>query len=232
MNPSPSSTPSSLEAQRRLLAAWLHERHLDITLRDPAPPIPPATGLRYDRPPPATWSSPRPGSIHLLRPTPGPSSWGPVYVCLLEATPSGIRAAPFSRYAVPAVPGEVATELPHAPLRVLCLWNHHLIPAHRLMPQSVASWPARAWPAILAYHQHLAGKSPSPTPRKLHIGPPLIHPADPRHDYLEEERQRLHDHIHSPAALNHESPATIIAFDSIRPAWRLAAEGRPPYNPS
>ncbi|MCB1070921.1 MAG: hypothetical protein KDL31_11250, partial [Kiritimatiellae bacterium] len=62
------------------------------------------------------------------------------------------------------------------------------------------------------------------------FGPPLVHPADPRYAYLDEERARLDSHRApgNPSWLR-ESHESRTEAQEERRAWLLAAEGRPGY---
>lgn len=208
MNPTPS------EHHRRQLAEWLAERALDLELADPAPPAPPASALRYD----VSHGAPEPGEIYLARPS--AHAGEPVYVLVLEVLESGILVVPFGRYATPAVPGEWRSGIDAAPLRVLCGWNSRAVAVARLLPGAVK----RIGAAPLSEHRLLHEAVGAGVPLAPHLaerrGPPLVHPADPRYVYLDEERERLDDHL--PAVREHDDSA-------VASRWLLAAEGRPRY---
>ncbi|HMO05318.1 MAG TPA: hypothetical protein PKC67_15485 [Kiritimatiellia bacterium] len=206
--------PTPIEHHRRHLAEWLAERALDHQLAEPPVPSTSAPPLRYD----GAQSAPRPGGIHLARPS-GPA-WGPVYVLVLEIAESGVLVVPFGRYATPAVPGEWHSGIDAAPLRVLCGWNSRAVAAARLLPGAVKRVGVKA----LAEHRLLCEAVGAGVPPAAHLaerlGPPLVHPADPRYAYLDEERERLDDHF----------PVVREQDDSATPSrWLLAAEGRPRY---
>lgn len=181
----------SNHTQRQKLAAWLEAWRLDQTLAavDDAMPdtqdartavsCPVAktmAGERYRETPTAP---PRTGDILLLKPLTPLTARRPVYVLVLglgEARGTR-RVAPFARFDVPATPEEVITGLPPPPLRVLALWNQRVVPMVRL---AALAWSVRR----LSRAQRLAALASDDRRR----GPPLVHPLDPRHAYLDEER--------------------------------------------
>ncbi len=206
--------PSS---HRETLAAWLAERALDQLLADEAPP--PRSfhrAVRYDEPA----ATPKPGEVYLLRPA--ETGWGPVYVLVLEPDPAGWRVIPFGRYATPAVPGEWATGLDSVPLRVLCAWNSRVVRPEVLLPGMVKRISSKRWVDFVSMYRHIMTRAPLAKKMSAPPGPPLVHPADPRYAYLDEERTRLDDHVPSIEGEGEE--------DNEEPApWLLAAEGRPRY---
>lgn len=133
------------------------------------------------------------GQVRLLHPCVLAAGSGPRYVAVLAAEgKNACLAAPFSRYAAPAVPGEALTGIDTPGLRVLCLWNAFVLPAHRL----AWSWLAGALSAaqqadMLAVAAHVREDAPLAAELLARTGPPLRHPLDPRRAYLEEEEQLL-----------------------------------------
>jgi len=200
-------------SHREALAAWLGERALDHTLTAEAPPPPFRRVIRYDEPA----VSPNPGEVYLLRPT--NAGWGPVYVLILASEPAGWRVIPFGRYATPAVPGEWATGLDSVPLRVLCFWNSRIVRPEIFLPGVVKRMAPKRFAEFVSVFHHIISRG---SVMKKQCGPPLIHPADPRYAYLDEERERVDDHVPSMEGEGEE--------DNEEPAqWLLAAEGRPRY---
>jgi hypothetical protein len=205
--------PSSF---REALAAWLAERVLDQSLAEDPPPRVLRRAVHYDEKP----VLPKPGEVYLLRPT--HANWGPVYVLVLEPAPAGWRVVPFGRYATPAVPGEWATGLEAVPLRVLCGWNSRVVRPEVLLPGVVKRMAPKRLVDFISMYRHIMTRAPAPKKSSVSLGPPLIHPADPRYAYLDEERTRLDDHVPSIEGEGEE--------DNEEPApWLLAAEGRPRY---
>ncbi len=192
-----------VEMQRRRLAEWLREWQLAQRLDAAPEPSDGAPGAAADLSYPAgparrCAGSPlsigdpsrlQDGEVVLLAPESETTRRRPVYVALIELTRGGDwLTVPFGRFALPAVPGELATRRAAPSLRVLCVWNAGPIDGARL---------ARGWsvghltPRELGWVRLLLEKpAGAPPPRALagRLGPPLVHPLDPRHDYLEEER--------------------------------------------
>ncbi len=208
MNPTPT------EHHRRQLAAWLAERALDRQLAEPAAPETSASPLRYDAP----QGSPQPGEIYLARPS--TEDWGPVYVLVVEAEASGIQIVPFGRYATPAVPGEWRSGMEAAPLRVLCGWNSRAVAVARLLPGVVKRIGAKPLAENRLLCEAVGAGVPPPAHLAERLGPPLVHPADPRYAYLDEERERIDAHLPVVREQDHSAEPT---------RWLLAAEGRPRY---
>lgn len=192
-----------MDVQRQRLGAWLEAWELEQRLEsadDPpdypaAAPAPlaytlggrlPEAGPSAGRLHPESLNT---GDIILLPPDNEATRARPVYVALAGELQSGAwLAVPFGRFPVPALPGELATGRAAAPLQVLCVWNHAPIAAERL---------ARGWQVgrLCAREQRwlrqLLDLPPGRAPRKplaQRLGPPLVHPLDPRHDYIEQER--------------------------------------------
>jgi hypothetical protein len=106
-----------------------------------------------------------------------------------ERTDGGFLVAPYGRFAEPATPDELLTGRETPALQVLCLWNSEELTAAEvctswfvdiLSEQEVAD--------ALAIYRHPSG-TPLPPGLQTRVGPPLSHPLDPRHDYLDEERE-------------------------------------------
>lgn len=134
----------------------------------------------------------RPGTIVLLSPELTPSADFPVYMALLRDWDNeSILCAPYSRFSEPATPGELLTGRKEAPLRVLQVWNARTVPASVL----VQSWFVdslsetemnEAW---AVFRSTISGQIPERLTERL--GPPVIHPEDPRIRYQEGEIQLL-----------------------------------------
>jgi hypothetical protein len=153
----------------------------------------------------------------------------PVYVAVLrQAGGTSWMVVPFSRFAHPAIPGELRTNLRALPLRVLCVWNARVMTHEEL----AGTWLCRKIAAALVTlsltvwrHVSEGGTlDPDLIPR---VGPPLEHPLDPRHAYIQGERELLDAHIGS------ERPETVQRSGSIyaipESALRKAAERRGEY---
>lgn len=194
---------AEIRRQRRLLAEWLHEWQLELALRAVDSAQPPA--LLSSRPEhkqtdSAVSGKPEAGQVRLLLPDTECTSVRPLYVLLLaEAGKGRWLAAPFGRFAVPAIPGEWRTGLRAMHLRVLCLWNTRYLEASRLRN----AWKVRTInPDRLAtacgllqkcfdLPDYAALQNDAASSALRETGPPLLHPADPRHQYLTEETDQL-----------------------------------------
>ena len=183
--------------QREMLAAWLAEWRLEKELPQPPHEDVVSTGApggdgrdmfgqSYpDKTVGATNTALRAGDIVLLPPDGETSSTRPVYVVLLAAGPNGSwLCAPFSRFSTPATEGEYMTGRNFDPLKVVCAWNSgHL-------SQNVLE---RGWLVEHLGAQDLKILADFALKRRAELppvrrGPPIVHPLDPRHEYVEEER--------------------------------------------
>jgi hypothetical protein len=126
--------------------------------------------------------------VRLLHPSVAGAARRPVYVAVLSrATPFLYLAIPYSRFATPAVPGEMEASRAARPLRVWCAWNARLLHAAALASGWVADRltvaECRAGLAAVA----VASGERAAEALEAAAGPPLSHPADPRHIYLRQE---------------------------------------------
>ncbi|HMP89234.1 MAG TPA: hypothetical protein PJ991_03485 [Kiritimatiellia bacterium] len=211
--------------QRQTLALWLQERALDALLDIPEDCASSAEPFRYD---PIKFS-PSPGEVFLLRPAIA-DAWGPVYVLILEPSDAGSwLVAPFGRYSVPAVPGEWRTGLSSEALKVLCLWNHRKVPARAFLAESASKVSSATMSRVKRAFLHVVKGDPLDAASSRRLGPPLVHPADPRYEYLAEERKRLDDHIPRVDSGVGEIENVPLIYLRASSAWLLAAEGRPAW---
>lgn len=188
--------------QRQRLGDWLEAWRMHLRLEaladPPEPRAPPGTQvyLPCARPSEAVGAVSRghpqrlsAGSIVLLPPDNEATRARPVYVALTEKL-RGDRwlAVPFGRFLVPGLPGEMATGRTAAPLQVLCVWNRAPAAAQRLRRGwLVGRLDARGQRWLRQLLDLPSGRQPSRALARR-LGPPLVHPLDPRHDYIEEER--------------------------------------------
>lgn len=182
------------EWQKERLARWLAEWEIDRSLADEAGG---RSNVPDDRNHPGVGDMARPlsgepevsaGQIRLL----APDICGCerlVYVAVLRREPDGrFLFAPFGRFSEPAVPGELLTGRDTVCLRVLCLWNAQTVSADIL---------GRSWLAdeltgpeikeAMAVYSHVIEGGDLDSELEKRTAPPLIHPADPRHFYKDEE---------------------------------------------
>ena len=96
---------------------------------------------------------------------------------------------PFGRLAYPAVPGEWLTGREAGPCRLLCLWNAFVLSGDAASRSWVlCDWPAQHVERVREGRATLAEDGELPPAMRGQAGPPLLHPLDPRWDYLDEER--------------------------------------------
>ena len=187
----------TVSEQRKMLAAWLTEWRLEKELppspdEDVVSTLAPSGDGRTlfdqsgsDKTIGATAVGLRPGDIVLLPPDGDTTSARPVYVVLLAAGPDNRwLCAPFSRFSTPATEGEYATDRRYDPLKVVCAWNTGRLPMAVL---------ARGWLVERIGASDLRVISDFALGRRNELpparrGPPVVHPIDPRRDYIEEER--------------------------------------------
>lgn len=211
--------------RRQQLAAWLREWELDQLLQ-PAGPVadhPPVRGaavelVMHRRAPAEPLQS---GAIRLLVPQTPATDRRPVYVAVLrQQAPAAWWVAPFGRFGVPGLPGELATARTALHLRVLCLWNLTVLGVDVLQ----AAWPVGrlTQPEWRATWQVLACARDPGRPMRgalaRRVGPPVVHPADPRHLYQEQEAA-VWDGLVPCQTASLEYPDT-----GEEAAWKRAAE--------
>ena len=145
---------------------------------------------------PFTSGVPCVGEVRLLAPELTPSSSLPVYVLLLQEWAPGWKlVAPFSRFTVPAVPGEflIQDHVNHMDatgiLSTLCLWNAVSVPDGALQKSwLVETWEADAYDGALCVFDSLQNGSSLPAELGFRTGVMLSRQrSDPRNQYLREE---------------------------------------------
>ncbi|GEM_PF-1912300 len=175
------------------LSAWLDEWYADQLLAqvsvpgDFGPTLDAPTNEPEDEPAPAC------GDIRLLAPDSKVAGSRPILIAILEAAGKHKwLVAPFSRFATPATPGELHTDLESTGLTVLCVWN-----ATRLSKSLVQqSWQVDAiddglFSDVQSMLQHITDETELEPELADRVGPPIQHPADPRHTYVAEEMARM-----------------------------------------
>jgi hypothetical protein len=136
------------------------------------------------------------GQIRQLNPDLNPAWTRTVIVLVLslDETTQQALVVPFGQFAQPAFDGELATHLDDESLAVLCIWNATLVP---LACVRRSWWLEDAFDDLLrnadALHAARSQRQPVPEALQDHIGPPIVHPLDPRHDYLDLEAGLLND---------------------------------------
>lgn len=156
------------EAIQKQLAAWLHEREIDLQL-----PRPDAVSSVFQPPVEGDFRPAAVGDIRLL--TGGSTEDPPCYVLLVPADDAAAwQLIPFSPYTVPATDREWKLRDEGA-LQVLQLWNARFLSGQ----QVPASW----WIETLTPDQWIDVMRDGGSDRR---GPSLQHPFDPRHEYMDE----------------------------------------------
>jgi hypothetical protein len=217
--------------QRERLQSWIEEWTLDLGLRGALQEIPnevlaPAIKMFPDR----ALDLARPydeevevRQIRLLGPTVAPDADRPICVAILGDTPDKLfLTAPFSRFGTPATPGEWLTGRDTAALRVLSIWNTRLFDSTYLKK----SWligelsdaeSAAAWEV---FESQMAAQ-PMRNTLASQVGPPVVHPKDPRLLYQVEEAA-----LFDAVAVVAEKPSSgvVTEFVALRKIYEAAME--------
>lgn len=226
--------------QRRQLANWLAEWELQQLLEEDEPSeesrvlrMPSLPGTTYQHKEVSV------GDIVLLQPARSVDEPdGLLYAVLLEnPTPTVGQwfLVPFSRFAVPALPSEWVTGLRAAPLRVLCCWNYRQVSVASIPPHWRVRRLNKGQRVLFAEVVRCLVEGTTLSERHhSRVGPPLLHPGDPRHRYMEEERARLDRQIEQGVeqdGLSVDAPSApyvseTLGYDDLD---LLAAESRSLY---
>ncbi len=218
--------PLTRAFHRHQLTEWMAEYQLDRQLREPVPQAPGASSCSQTRNP--VCPAPAPGQIRLLSPRTVslPAVERPVYVLLMPAVSADALALiPFSRYPIPATPREWRTRFYQPPLRVLCLWNQHVCDRADFHAGWFIKTITQKQQAEVARVLQMLNDLQTYASRRF--GPPLQHPLDPRHVYLQEERTLLSD----LCMRSDETTPTTLKYpvsETYAP-YRRAAEPRADY---
>ncbi|MEI7819496.1 MAG: hypothetical protein WCK55_01160 [Verrucomicrobiota bacterium] len=129
------------------------------------------------------------GQVRLLSPELTPDSDRPVFIAVFgEWDEAEVLIAPFSPFSVPATTGEWLTGRTTPVLQVLEVWNARSVPNAALEE----SWRVDAFTdaeckgAWHVFEHDAFGKALDPE-FEQQVGPPLVHPEDPRRRYQDEE---------------------------------------------
>lgn len=178
-----------IEKQHQALAEWLTEWKLEETLSCDDCRVPAAVNDSADK-----QSRLYRGQIRLLQPAVcEAAAHKPRYILLHKIiSKKECIVIPFGTLGVPAIPGEWKTSDAAQPLRILCLWN-----SRRCLSALIRkSWLVTRWPEkkSAAIQKMLELFLSPPEVALMHLpdcGPPLLHPADPRYQYLAQESDAL-----------------------------------------
>lgn len=117
-----------------------------------------------------------------------------VLVLTVDEAQQRALAIPFGEFSEPAFDGELATGLKDHSMAVLCVWNAAWVPFAALHR---SWWLTDSFSDLLksaeTLHSVRRGREPVPEALKDRVGPPIAHPLDPRHDYLDLEAGLLND---------------------------------------
>lgn len=179
--------------QRERLSAWLHEWEVELQLRkmdDDASleqlPEGAMNGTPLDEPVCV-------GEIRLLAPHLLPPGQRPVYVLVVSKWDNDWKlVTPFSQFPLPATQGELLTLRSEGPWQVLQVWNSRTLPNEVIAESWVADTASEslldeAW----AVFKHVTFGAELPDELASRIGPPILHPSDPRLDYQRMETALL-----------------------------------------
>jgi hypothetical protein len=206
---------------RKQLEIWLQEYAVWKELVDalPAESVAPMHEDLWDSGAFPDEPGPEAGQIRLWPSANG--ACGPFYGLLVAPEYSSWGVLPFSPLSSVATHEELRV-MEEAPVQVIQGWNLRRIPEG----QAKKSWFAGTLPELEIFRVDLfltwCGSGEALPPALAdYVGPPLIHPLDPRHEYLDEERER------ADASLGRKSlPLGETGFSLAR-----AAEPEPEYDP-
>ena len=181
--------------QHERLARWLAEWRIELALGETPTagrmPAPLRAEVRAELG--GDTGMPEAGHIRLLYPHLAAAWHRPVCLAILaQRNGPEFLAAPFGPFSEPATPGELRTGRAEAPLRVLCVWN-----ARWFTPTVFrGSWKVDTLTGedLEAANRVLAACEDGlvlPAELAGRVGPPLMHPDDPRRIYCRRETVRM-----------------------------------------
>ncbi|MBU1693648.1 MAG: hypothetical protein KJ726_06500 [Verrucomicrobia bacterium] len=220
----PIRSPVQPARPEQQLLQWMREWTVDLALREE----PEALSAEDRAVPEAEPPGLAPGQVRLLFPLSGGSRSRLCYLAVLqEVRPGYFLAAPFGRFSTPATPGEWRSPRTEPPLRIVCLWNARVMPG-ALLSQSwlVDELTDGEQAHARSVYEACKGRRPVPAELAAVVGPPLCHPLDPRHDYMDEERAWM-DAVISSSLHGAQGHLTFPAVS--HESLPLAAEPGKPY---
>lgn len=229
------------EEQKERLARWLAEWQIEQSLaagKGDEESDSPVDG--DDRSPPDSKGLVAPtadepgldvGQVRLFSPEIPATADVPLHVALLDRVAPGVfLAAPFSRFSEPAFPGELQTGRAETVLRVICPWNARPIPLDTLRKSWIVSdlTEQERLDALCVYRHVKQGESLS-TELANRIGPPLVHPDDPRLVYEARENLRMDRVVREGTETENSTRRDLYAAKEKDDELRLAAESPEEY---
>ena len=187
-------TEKNRDAATRL-ALWLDDRERDLILRegDDSPENSSSDGIPFPLDPPIHEDL-SPGDVVMLsREFSLPDASGPLCLAVLSNWEDDFfLVGPYSPYSEPATPLELRMSSDRQGLRVLSLWNCHTMQAEFLRK----SWlidklsDEEVSQAFSVFKVSFRGGDVPPELADR-VGPPLLHPRDPRREYQDEQMAKL-----------------------------------------
>ncbi len=229
------------EEKKERLARWLAEWQIEqsLTAGDGDEETEPSRDGEERSPsdreglvaPTADEPGPDAGQVRLLSPQIPAAGDMPLHVALLDRVAPGVfLAAPFSRFAEPATPGELQTGRTERALRVLCPWNARSIPLRTLQKGWIVSdLTEQQRQDALCVYRHVHKGDPLREDLVHRIGPPLVHPDDPRLVYEAREDLRMDRIVREGAELEESPLHDLYAARKQDDDLRLAAESPGEY---
>ncbi len=183
-------TPS--DVQMDVLSQWLAEREFHVPgVEDllPSSEVDPALSVPthpYD-------SELEAGQIRLAAPAGSRAGFDFLYFAVLKKWDGDTwLVAPFSRYSVPAIPGELAIKRDDTWLRAACLWNARTVPAATLQRSWVDAVLTEAEQADLwSVFRHVMTGETLVSKLLDRVGARVVKADDPRVEYQREEVLRM-----------------------------------------
>lgn len=171
------------------------------------------------------------GQVRLLSPELTPDTDRPVFVAVFGDWDEGeVLMAPFSPFSVPATTGEWLTGRTTPVLRVLEVWNARSVPTAALEK----SWRVDAFKdteckgAWHVFEHDAFGKVLAPEFERQ-VGPPLVHPDDPRRQYQDEEFALLAKFQASVEHMQEEDKRDSVDRQAVTPSVFAPVEFDPDY---
>ena len=165
------------------------------------------------------------GQIRLLPPV---ADEGMVFIVVVSVAEDGaVGCVPFGSIAEPATPDELLSGLDKEVVRVYCLWNLRKISTDIIADSWIVDTLDQTERDRLLRAIDAVESDGSLSEDLLEdAGPPLLHPEDPRREYMNYERQRIDMAISKERKV---SDNTILYDPNIKQEFLKAAESPETY---